>query len=80
MKANSPSSATADWLASFAASLKRGDAAATAALFADDGYWRRLSGGGPGAHIVEYPHFAEFGQRLQHRRHLLHERCLAHRE
>ena len=42
MKANSPSSATADWLASFAASLKRGDAAATAALFADDGYWRDL--------------------------------------
>ena len=42
MKAKTPSSSTVDWLASFAASLKRGDAAATAALFADDGYWRDL--------------------------------------
>ncbi len=42
MKANTPSSATADWLASFAASLTRGDAAATAALFTEDGYWRDL--------------------------------------
>ena len=42
MKANTPSSAAADWLASFAESLKRGDAVATAALFAKDGYWRDL--------------------------------------
>jgi putative flavoprotein involved in K+ transport len=42
MKSNTPSSATADWLASFAASLTRGDAAATAALFTEDGYWRDL--------------------------------------
>ncbi len=42
MKANTPSSAAADWLASFAESLKRGDAVATAALFTDDGYWRDL--------------------------------------
>ena len=31
-----------DWLARFAAALKRGDAAGAAALFTDDGYWRDL--------------------------------------
>lgn len=42
MKRTDHASATADWLASFAATLKRGDAAGTAALFAADGYWRDL--------------------------------------
>ena len=42
MKANASSSATADWLARFAATLKQGDAAGTAALFSDGSYWRDL--------------------------------------
>ena len=36
------SSPTSDWLSSFAAALKRGDAAGVAELFAGDGYWRDL--------------------------------------
>ncbi|MDP1752157.1 MAG: nuclear transport factor 2 family protein, partial [Reyranella sp.] len=42
MKETAPSSSTSDWLARFGAALKRGDAAGTAALFTDDGYWRDL--------------------------------------
>ena len=42
MKRTDHAAATADWLASFAATLKRGDAAGAAALFAADGYWRDL--------------------------------------
>ena len=42
MKETTPSSAVSDWLARFAAALKKGDAAGAAALFADDGYWRDL--------------------------------------
>ena len=47
MKETTPSSSTSgrsmsDWLARFAEALKQGDAAGTAALFADDGYWRDL--------------------------------------
>jgi putative flavoprotein involved in K+ transport len=42
MKETTPSSAVSDWLARFAGALKKGDAASTAALFADDGYWRDL--------------------------------------
>jgi len=42
MKDTNVSSPVAVWLADFAVSLKRGDPAAVAALFADDCYWRDL--------------------------------------
>ncbi|MGQ0581197.1 MAG: FAD-dependent oxidoreductase [Reyranella sp.] len=42
MKETTASSAVSDWLARFAAALKNSDVAGTAALFADDGYWRDL--------------------------------------
>jgi len=42
MGAVTPTQQLAQWLATFGAALSRGDAAAAAALFTDDSYWRDL--------------------------------------
>ena len=42
MSKSTPTQQLAQWLATFGAALSRGDAAAAAALFTDDSYWRDL--------------------------------------